>query len=199
VIVKPRVMTWLALAGILFLLAPSPVRAGELTDEIRNAIDRGLEILNSSDPEENGKKQQIAQLKEIVHPLFNFNEMARRSLGRHWRQLTQEEKEEFVAVFTNFLEEIYAGKMDLYKGGDVVFLREVVNEDYARVDSKITDSKGTGYSVSYKLLRRDGDWRIYDLVVENVSLVNNYRSQFNRVIRNSSFEELIKKMRQKSG
>ena len=98
-----------------------------------------------------------------------------------------------------FLETTYAGKIDFYKGGEVVFLREVVDEDYARVDSKITDSKGTGYSVSYKLLRTEGDWRIYDLVVENVSLVNNYRSQFNRIIRKTSYEELVKKLKQKSG
>jgi len=203
--VKVRAITWLAIVGIFFLCTASRSGAGELTDEIRAAIDKGLAVLkngaahNGSAPDEAVRKEQIEQLREIVRPLFNFDEMARRSLGRHWAQRTPEEREEFVSVFTDYLEMTYAGKIDLYKGGDVVFLREVVDEDYARVDSKVTDSKGTGYEVSYKLLNRDGDWRIYDVIVENVSLVNNYRSQFSRIIRNFSFEELVKKMKQKSG
>ena len=196
---KHRVVNLLAPVGLLFLLSASSIGAGELTNHLRTAIVKGLEVVNGSNPGENGKKEKIAKIREIVHPLFNFNEMARRSLGRHWRERTPEEQKEFVEVFMEFLETTYAGKIDFYKGGEVVFLREVVDEDYARVDSKITDSKGTGYSVSYKLLRTEGDWRIYDLVVENVSLVNNYRSQFNRIIRKTSYEELVKKMKQKSG
>lgn len=206
---KARAITWLAiLLGVLFLSASSPATAGELTDEIREAIDKGLAVLNNghdasgnngADADEQIRREQLEQLKEIVAPLFNFAEMARRSLGRHWQQRTPEEREEFVKVFTDFLETTYADKIDLYKGGDVVFLREVVDEDYARVDSKVTDSKGTPYNVSYKLLNRDGGWRIYDVIVENVSLVNNYRSQFSRIIRKSSYQELVKKMRQKLG
>lgn len=196
---KHRVVNLLAPVGLLFLLSASSLGAGELTNRLRTAITQGLEVVNGSYPGESGKKEKIDKIREIVHPLFNFEEMARRSLGRHWRQRTPEEKKEFVGIFTEFLELNYAGKMDLYKGGDVVFLREVVDEDYARVDSKITDSKGIGYAVSYKLLRTDGDWKIYDLVVENISLVNNYRSQFNRIIRKTSYQELVKKMKEKSG
>ena len=195
---KLRKLTGLVLAAIFFLVTPSMARTGELTDEIRAAVEKGLQILKETASDENGKKERIERLKEIVHPLFNFNEMARRSLGRYWRNRTPEEREEFVSVFTDYLEMTYADKIDLYKGGDVTFLREVVDEDYARVDSKVTDSKGTPYAVSYKLLNRDGDWRIYDLIVENVSLVNNYRSQFGRVIKKSSYQNLVKKMKEKS-
>lgn len=192
-------MIWLALIGVLLLMPPTPVRAGEPTEEIRTAIDQGLAVLNDESLRTDGKDEQIEKLREIVRPLFNFEEMARRSLGRHWRDMSPKERREFVAVFTNLLEATYADKIDLYKGGVVSFVREVVDEDYARVDSKVKDNKGTDYSVSYKLLREDGDWRIYDVVVENVSLINNYRAQFGRIIKNSSTKALVEKIRQKSG
>jgi phospholipid transport system substrate-binding protein len=192
-------MIWLALVGILFLLPPSPIRAGEPTDEIRSAIYKGLAVLNDESLRANGKNEHMERLREIVRPLFNFKEMARRSLGRHWRDMTPEDRTEFVTVFADLLETTYAEKIDLYRGGDVNFVREVVDEDYARVDSKVKDTKGTDYSVSYKLLREDGDWKIYDVVVENVSLINNYRAQFGRIIRKSSYKELVERIKQKSG
>ncbi len=194
-----RSMIWLALVGILMLLPPSPIRAGEPTEGIRAAIDKGLAILNDESLGTNGNNEHMERLREIVRPLFNFKEMARRSLGRHWRDMTPEDRTEFVAVFADLLEMTYAEKIDLYKGGEVSFIREVVDEDYARVDSKVKDNKGTDYSVSYRLLREDGDWRIYDVVVENVSLINNYRAQFGRIIRKSSYKELVERIRQKSG
>ena len=196
---KHQSMIWLALFGILFLLSPMPIRAGEPTDEIRTAIDKGLAILNDESLRADGKNEHMERLREIVRPLFNFKEMARRSLGRHWRDMSPKDRSEFIAVFTDLLEITYADKIDLYKGGEVSFVREVVDEDYARVDSKIKDNKGTDYSVSYKLLREDGDWRIYDVVVENVSLINNYRAQFGRIIRKSSTKDLVERIRQKSG
>lgn len=194
-----RTMIWLALVGILLLLPPSPIRAGEPTEDIRAAIDKGLAILNDESLGINGKNEHMERLREIVRPLFNFKEMARRSLGRYWRDMTPEDRTEFVTVFADLLEMTYAEKIDLYKGGEVSFVREVVDENYARVDSKVRDKKGTDYSVTYKLLREDGDWKIYDVVVENVSLINNYRAQFGRIIRKSSFKELVERIRQKSG
>ncbi len=179
-------------------MLPASLRAGEPTEEIRTAIDKGLAILNDESLRANGKNEHIEKLREVVRPLFNFEEMARRSLGRHWRNMSPQERSEFVSVFTNLLEATYADKIDLYKGGEISFVKEVVDEDYARVDSKVKDTKGTDYSVSYKLLRDNGDWRIYDVVVENVSLINNYRAQFGRIIRKSSTKDLVEKIRQKS-
>ncbi len=196
---KNQSMIWLALFGILFLLPPSSIRAGEPTNEIRTALNKGLAVLNDESLRVDGKNEHMKRLREIVRPLFNFKEMARRSLGRHWRDMTPKARTEFVAVFTDLLESTYANRIDLYKDGEISFVREVVDEDYARVDSKVTDTKGTDYSVSYKLLREDGDWRIYDVVVENVSLINNYRAQFGRIIRKSSTKALVEKIRQKSG
>ncbi len=196
--VKATSLIALVLAGVLCFMLPASLRAGEPTEEIRTAIDKGLAILNDESLRANGKNEHIEKLREVVRPLFNFEEMARRSLGRHWRNMSPQERSEFVSVFTNLLEATYADKIDLYKGGEISFVKEVVDEDYARVDSKVKDTKGTDYSVSYKLLRDNGDWRIYDVVVENVSLINNYRAQFGRIIRKSSTKDLVEKIRQKS-
>ncbi len=111
---KLRGVTGLALAAIFFLTTPSLTRAGELTDELRTAIEKGLVVLKETASDENGEKERIERLKEIVHPLFNFGEMARRSLGRYWSNRTAEEREEFVGVFTDYLEMTYADRIDLY-------------------------------------------------------------------------------------
>lgn len=193
-----RLATWVAFATIIFLSAPNATPAGDPTERIRFVVEQGIEILNDTKLQsKNGKRVYLDRLREIVFPLFNFPEMAKRSLGFHWRQLSPEERQEYVTLFTNLLERSYAGKIDLYDGETVVFIREVVEDNYARVDSKIVSKRGEEFSVDYKLLRTNGDWRIYDVVVENISLVNNYRSQFNRVISNSSYKNLIDRINQK--
>ena len=100
-------------------------------------------------------------------------------------------------IFTALLEKTYADQIDLYDGQKVVYTGESIDNEYAQVDSRLIDKNGQTYSVVYRLHRIDGKWRIYDVVAENISLVNNYRSQFNRVIAKSSFEELLKSMKQK--
>jgi phospholipid transport system substrate-binding protein len=196
--VKHRLAIWVAFATIIFLSAPNAIPAGDPTERIRFVVEQGIEILNETKLEsKNGKWVYLDRLREVVFPLFNFPEMAKRSLGFHWRQLSPEERQEYVTLFTDLLERSYAGKIDLYDGETVVFMREVVEDNYARVDSKIVSKRGEEFSVDYKLLHTNGDWRIYDVVVEHISLVNNYRSQFNRVIANSSYENLIERINQK--
>jgi len=195
--VKPQLATWVV-AIIISLSTPNASQAGDPTERIRFVVEQGIEILN--DPKlqsKNGKQVYLDRLREIVFPLFNFPEMAKRSLGFHWRRLSREERQEFVTLFTDLLERSYAGKIGLYDGETVFFTDEVVDDNYARVDSMLVSKKGEKFSVDYKLLRTNGDWRIYDVLVEHISLVNNYRSQFNRVIANSSYENLINKINRK--
>ncbi len=192
---RHRLATWIAFPIIISLSAPIPSRAGEPTERIRFVVEQGIEILNETKLQsKNGKQVYLDRLREVVFPLFNFPEMAKRSLGFYWRRLSPVERQEFVTLFTNLLERSYAGKIDLYDGEVVIFTGEAMEDNYARVDTKIVSKKGEEYSIDYKLLRTNGDWRIYDVVVEHISLVNNYRSQFNRVIANSSYENLTKKI-----
>ncbi|HMF52399.1 MAG TPA: ABC transporter substrate-binding protein, partial [Candidatus Saccharimonadales bacterium] len=172
--------------------------AGEPTEAIRGAVNQGVDILkNAKLDSQKNRAQIIDRLRQIVYPLFDFNEMAMRSLGQNWRPLNPQQRKEFVSLFTALLEKTYADQIDLYDGQKVVYTGESVDNEYAQVDSRIFDKNGQTYSVVYRLHRVDGKWRIYDVVAENISLVNNYRAQFNRVIAKSSFEELLKSMKQK--
>ena len=173
--------------------------AGEPTEAIRDAVNQGVQILKKAKLENQKQRVQVIdRLRQIVYPLFDFNEMAMRSLGPHWRRLNPQQRKEFVSTFTDLLEKTYADQIDLYDGQQVVYTGESLDGNYAQVDSRIIDKNGQTYSVVYRLHRVDGNWKIYDVVAENISLVNNYRSQFNRVIARSSFEELLKTMKQKA-
>jgi phospholipid transport system substrate-binding protein len=186
---------------LVFLLAPfstpSLLYAGQPTEEIRSAINQGIEIVKGAKLDNKAEKTDIiSRLREIVYPLFDFDEMARRSLGSHWRRLNPQQQGEFVTTFTELLEKTYADKIDLYEGQKVSFTGESLDKDFAQVDTRVI-GKQQSYSVDYRLHLVNGKWKIYDVIAENISLVNNYRSQFNRVLANSSFQELLKIMKEK--
>ena len=185
---------------VLFLgfISSVAAHAGEPLDLVKGAGDRVIQILR--DPKllaKDKKKERVDRLKEIVDPLFDYEEMARRALGPHWRRRTPAEQEEFVKLFRDFIEKIYTDKIDLYEGEKIVFGRESVDQDFAQVESTIINAKGEQFAVVYRLRRADGKWKVYDAVVENISVVNNYRSQFDRVINSSSYEELVKRLKEK--
>jgi phospholipid transport system substrate-binding protein len=183
----------------MLLCGALPVRAGAPTEEIRSAIDQGVEILKSAKLDSSRQRTQVInQLREIVYTRFDFEEMAKRSLGSHWRRLNPQQQKEFVTAFTELLETTYADRIDLYEGQQVEFIGETIDKNYAEVNTKVIGKDRQTYSVDYRLHQVGGGWKIYDVVAENISLVNNYRSQFNRVVVNSSIEELIKRIKQKS-
>jgi phospholipid transport system substrate-binding protein len=174
--------------------------AGEPLDLVKSSADRATAILKDPKLKSPDKKQErIERLKEAVNPIFDYEEMARRSLGAHWRRRTLAEQEEFAKLFRAFLEKVYSEKIGLYDGERVVFGREMFDQDYAQVESTVINAKGEQLLVVYRLKRTDGKWKVYDAVVENISIVNNYRSQFERVISKSSYEELKKMLKEKTG
>jgi phospholipid transport system substrate-binding protein len=197
---KLKTRVSLSIVAVLMLVCSGKsATAGEQTEAIRDAVNQGVEILkNAKLDSPKQRAQAIDRLRQIVYPLFDFNEMAMRSLGANWRRLNPQQRKEFVSIFTALLEKTYADQIFLYNGQQVVFTGESIDGDYTQVDSRIIDKNGQTYSVVYRLHKVDGQWKIYDVVVENISLVNNYRSQFNRVLANSSFEELLKIMKQKA-
>ena len=167
------------------------------TDQVKDTVGRVVTILR--DPAL-AREDKIAErreaLRQVILPRFDFSEMARRSLGSHWKN-QKERQEEFVAVFTNFVENTYVGKVESFKDEKIVFARERIEQNLAEVGTQIVPSKGEPFSLNYKLHLVGDDWKIYDVVIENISLVNNYRSQFNRILANASFDELLKKLREK--
>jgi len=191
-------ITWAAWIGIIYLLFPGSVRAGAPTDEIRVAADKLLTVLK--DPKlksEARREERREKLKSTLYSKFDFTEMAKRSLGPEWQRRVPEERGEFVKVFAELLEASYSDKMESYNGEKIIFTHEQMHADSAEIGSKIVAGKGEEYAVNYRLHQVGGEWKIYDVVVENVSLVNNYRTQFHRVLAHSSFEELLDRLRKK--
>jgi phospholipid transport system substrate-binding protein len=180
------------------LLIPFPSRAGAPTEQLRTTINNLLTMVrNPNFKSEVNKDERRTQLAKVVYSRFDFTEMARRSLGPHWRRRTSDEQREFVKIFTGLLEKSYVNRIESYSSEEVVYAREVAEMNYAQVDTKIVSKKGEDFSINYKLHLINADWKVYDIVIENISLVNNYRSQFNRVIVQSSFEDLVRIMKEK--
>jgi len=174
-------------------------QAGEPLELVRTAVDKAVQILKDSKLQsQDKKKERIDGLREALNPIFDYEEMAKRALGAHWRRRTPAEQEEFVKLFRDFLEKIYSDKVDLYGGEKVRFGREVIDKDFAQVESVVIRPKGEEIAVIYKLRQMNGQWKVYDVVVENISIVNNYRSQFDRIISSSSYEELVKRLQEKA-
>jgi phospholipid transport system substrate-binding protein len=190
---------WPAVAlGILLFVAPSSTLAGTASDQLKQSIDNIQNIL--VDPSLKGEAKTAnrrQKLKEAVGERFDFNEMAKRSLGAQWQKRSTAEQEEFVRLFTELLEATYLSKLEEYSGEKILFINDRQDKDFAEVKTKLVNKKGEEYLLDYRLSSLNGDWKVSDVVVENISLVNNYRSQFNRVLARSSFEDLLQAMKQK--
>ena len=169
------------------------------TEQIKGTVDQALVLLKDPSLKPPAKiKERRDQLRQILFARFDFAEMAKRALGPHWRRRTPQEQEDFVQLFTDVLERAYADIIESYSDEKVVYLNERIDGGFADVGSKIVTARGEEYSIYYKAHRVSNEWKIYDVVAENISLVNNYRSQFNRVIAKSSYEELLRRLRDRS-
>jgi phospholipid transport system substrate-binding protein len=172
--------------------------AGFPTDQIKSTVEKALLVLQDLRLKLPAKlKERRDQLRQILFARFDFTEMAKRALGSNWRRRTPQEQEEFVRLFADVLERAYAEIIESYTDEKIVYVNERVDGTYADVGSRILTSKGEEYSINYKAHLISNEWKVYDVVAENISLVNNYRSQFNRVIANASYEELVRRLRDK--
>ena len=180
------------------LLLPSLSRGGGPTEQMRTTLNKVLAIVRNSNSNSEGQKEDLrTRLTEVIYPRFDFTEMAKRSLGSHWGRRSAEEQREFVKVFTGLLGRTYADSIESNSTQSILYTREIEDKDYAEVDTKIVTDKDEEVSINYKLHSVNNEWKVYDLVIEDITLVNNYRSQFDRVIARSSFEELIRVMKEK--
>lgn len=166
------------------------------TTVVRGTIGKVIRILTNEDlkgPEHNEKRHQL--LEQVIGKRFDYKEMSKRTLSARWRELTRQEQAEFVELFKEFLSEKYADKLDNYSGEQVKYLDQRLQGDFAEVRTMLISSK-TELPMTYRLLKKSGGWQVYDIVIDGVSLVKNYRSQFRRVIRDSSYAELVGKIKE---
>ncbi|WP_447980638.1 MlaC/ttg2D family ABC transporter substrate-binding protein [Candidatus Nitrospira bockiana] len=167
------------------------------TDTVRSTIEEVIDILNDEawkKPERLAERRAL--LERVIGRRFDYEEMAKRALAAHWPKLTCAKRKEFVALFAAFLSATYADKIESYSGETVEYLNERVSDGYAEVRTKIVSGKAE-YPLDYRLLNRAGKWYVYDVIADGVSLVKNYRGQFDRTIRSSSFDDLVQTLRKK--
>ncbi len=180
--------------GIPFL-----ARAGEPMQQIKQTTDKILAVLSDPALKPAAKSEERKKLiGKVVDERFDWEEMSRRSLARHWAQRTPEEKKEFIPLFRSLLEQTYLDKVQGYSGEKVSYEGDSVDGEYGLVKVKILTTANKEIPVEYRLLKRGNNWLVYDISIEGISLINNYRSQFNSIITKSSYKELVQKLKAKA-
>jgi len=188
----------LLLALVLSAGTASPAAAGVPSDQLRSQIDRVLKTLDDPELKKEGKgRDRRAAVRKIANDIFDFGETARRSLGRHWQPRTATERDEFVQLFADLLERSYISKVELYGGEKIQYLGDTIEGEQARVQTKLVTKGGTDIPIEYRMHRKGDRWLVYDVIIEGVSLIANYRTQFNKIIQTASYQELVKKMKAK--
>jgi phospholipid transport system substrate-binding protein len=184
-----------AVALALLLHAPG-AEAGPATDQLKQHVDEVIGVLD--DPSlKDRPAQRHAAVRRIAEKIFDYPNTARRALGPHWNARTPQERTEFVALFADLLDRAYLSKIDLYQGEKVRYTNEVADGNEATVKTMLTTPRGTSIPVDYRMHLVDGRWLVYDVTIEGISLVANYRQQFNKVIVTESYPVLVQKMRAK--
>jgi phospholipid transport system substrate-binding protein len=162
---------------------------------VRASVARVLSIVQAPNAVSSGGSQRRTEIRRVAQGLFDFNEMARLTMAGHWKNRSLREQEEFVRLFTDLLERSYLTTIENYAGERITFVGESISGPYAQVRSRITTERRMEISIDYRLIESGARWAVYDVVLDGVSLVSNYRSQFNSIIRTSSFADLLTKLR----
>ena len=179
----------------IVLTGTAEVKAGEPANQVQAAVDKVIGILK--DQSLAGEEQTAARraaIRQVVGEIFDFEEMAKRSLAQHWKNLSPAEQQEFVTLFADFLEKNYITKIERYKDEKILIAGEKVDNGRAQVKTVIVTADGTEIPLDYKLYDKAGNWRVYDVSIEGVSMVSNYRSQFTSIINKKSYEELRRQL-----
>jgi phospholipid transport system substrate-binding protein len=182
----------------LAVFAGPSANAGPPTDQLKSTIDRVLAILQDPALKQPGKaEERRGKIRAIADDVFDWQEIGKRALARHWQARSPQEREEFSALFADLLERSYVGKIESYSGEKIIYGEESIEGDQATVRSKLVTKAGTQIPIDYRLQKVGDRWRVYDVLIENVSLVGNYRSQFNRIIQQSGYPDLVQRLKSK--
>lgn len=184
----------LALTASVFFAS---VACATPTEEVKKTVDEVVHIVADKEMKKNEVKRRQA-LKKAISAIFDYSEMAKRSLGKHWNVRTAAEKKQFAELFASLLENSYASKIESYNNEKIVYIKDIVDGEYAEVKSKVVTAARDEFTLDYRLFKQDGKWMVYDVIIEGVSLVSNYRSQFNKIITANGYDKLVKKLQSKS-
>jgi len=188
----------IAVLVVITMVAGREAWAGAPTDQLRTQIERAVKVLE--DPElakESRMADRRTAIRRIANDIFDFTETTRRSLGPHWQARTPQEREEITRLYADLLERSYIGKIEMYSGEKIQFVGDTVDGDQASVRTRLVTKQGTEIPVDYRMHKVGVNWLVYDVSIEGVSLVSNYRAQFDRIIRGGSYKQLAEKLRAK--
>jgi phospholipid transport system substrate-binding protein len=179
-------------------LSPSIATAVTATEAVKSSIEQVVVVLEDKELKKADRVMERRQrLQKIFNERFSYEEMSKRSLGAQWNNLNETQRQQFVDLFRQLLARSYTGTIEGYSGERFQYLSEHNEGGYAEVRTKLVSRKGE-IPINYRLLSESGKWQVYDIVVDGISMVSNYRAQFTKIIRNSSYEDLVKKLQNKS-
>jgi phospholipid transport system substrate-binding protein len=182
----------------LVLAAGWPAQAGPPTDQLKGGIEQVLVILQDPALKGPGKADERRQkIRAVANEVFDWQETGKRALARHWQGRSPQEREEFSKLFADLLERSYVGKIEAYSGEKILYGEETLDGDQATVRTKLQTKSGTQVPIDYHMQKVEERWRVYDVKIENVGLVANYRSQFNRIIQQSGYPDLLQRLKTK--
>lgn len=186
--------------AIAFVMLTAFTAQASITGDIKKTVDEIIKIVTDKELKKASSEQKRrTALKKTISNIFDYQEMAKRSLGKHWKTLAPADQKQFTALFASLLENSYAGKIESYNNEKVVYTKEIVDGNYAEVKSKIITTKSDEFTLDYRLFKDSGArWMVYDVVIEGVSLVSNYRTQFNKIITDKGYPALVKMLQNKN-
>jgi phospholipid transport system substrate-binding protein len=195
---QTRGVIFMGIGLCLGALSPSTATAVTATEAVKNSFEQVVGVLEDKELKKADRTMERRQrLQKIFNDRFSYEEMSKRSLGAHWNKLNETQRRQFVDLFRELLARSYTGTIEGYSGERFQYLSEHTEGDYAEVRTKLLSRKGE-IPIDYRLLSESGEWEVYDIVVDGVSMVSNYRAQFTKIIRTSSYEDLVKKLQNKS-
>ncbi len=195
----PKALMILGLACIILLSLETASFAGPPTDQIRRDVDKVIDILKNKELKKPAnERKRRAQIRKVVYGRFDFEDMARRALAIHWAARTPAEKRAFVPLFSDLIERSYIRKIERYSDEKIVYIDEKIHDRRVSVETKVISKGGVETPVEYRVQKEKNKWMVVDVVIDGVSMVENYRSQFNKIIRENSYRELVRKLKNKA-
>ena len=191
---RQRFYMHLVVVGLMIHLSTVSVcfAGSEITSQLKGTIDKVIKIVKD-EALKNDQQARRAALRKTIDERFNYRQMVMRSLAKNWDVRSGQERQEFIALFKSLLENSYANKLEAYRDEKINYLDEIVKGRYALVKTEVVRRSST-IGVDYKLIQENGNWKVYDFVIEGVSMIRNYRSQFTKIIRRDSYEVLVQKL-----
>ena len=189
----------ISIAFLLLLAIPFNLYAGAPTDAVQGEVDKIITKLRDPEFKQKTKEEKIAGIRTIINEIFDWTELSKRTLGRNWKKFSPAQRTEFTDLFSRLLEGVYADRLLAYSDEKVIFEKETeLKKGKVEVASHIRTADGTKIPLNYRLIEKNGKWRVYDVVIEGVSMVKNYRGQFREILSKKKPEDLIETLKKKT-